>query len=311
MDYGTYTGDVGVAGAHNLVEIPDEDNLRRGYLANHIFTPVVDYTHCELPVTLKLLWGKVRSFAEVENKDGKIDRTNTPYFYIGDKNPVGPKCWKVRLLLFVKPDYVVLFDRVYGEVPHRYNLHFTGTDIRRAGNLITARGRYDLDLLAYVQQPAEFELETGELIPNVHPGCGGESARAKHAQHYFRLYNRQDGIYRTVLFAKESRREVRIESLGGSGVRVITPEYTDHVFLHNDVVREPGFVGRAGWIRQRADGQVQACVPDGEAIEAFGRQFEGRGPWSCGVTGTDRIELHGGAPRTVQKTETSSSRRMG
>ena len=113
MDYGTYTGDVAVGGAHNVVEITDEDSLRRGYLARHLFTPAVDYTHCEVPVTLKLLWGRVRSFAEVENKDGKIDRTKTPYFYIGDKNPVGPKCWKVRLLMFVKPDYVVLFDRVY------------------------------------------------------------------------------------------------------------------------------------------------------------------------------------------------------
>ncbi len=261
MDYGTYTGDVAVAGAHNVVEIPDEDNLRRGYLAKHLFSSLIDYTHCEVPVTLKLLWGKVRTFAEVENKDGKIDRTKTPYFYIGDKNPVGPKTWKVRQLLFVKPDYTVLFDRVYGQVPHRYNLHFTGDNIQcsaddcgdrsfvnkkllkahakactpnfgvqplgcssrinakfqdsdhcsanglnrlPAGNgaLITADGRFDLDLLAYVQHPAEFEMETGEIIPNVHPGCGGEEAKKKHAQNYFRLYNHTDGIYRTLLFAK-------------------------------------------------------------------------------------------------------------
>jgi hypothetical protein len=68
--------------------------------------------------------------------------------------------------------------------------------------LITADGRFDLDLLAYVQHPAEFEMETGEIIPNVHPGCGGEEAKKKHAQNYFRLYNHTDGIYRTLLFAK-------------------------------------------------------------------------------------------------------------
>jgi hypothetical protein len=301
MDYGTYTGDVAVGGAHNLVEIPDEDNLRRGYLGDHLFTPALDYTRCEVPVTLKLLWGKVRSFAEVENKDGKIDRTKTPYFYIGDKNPVGPKVWKVRQLLFVKPDYTVLFDRVYGRVPHRYNLHFTGTDIRRDGPFITAKGRFDFDLLVDVQHPAEFEMETGELIPNVHPGCGGEDARAKHAQNYFRLHNHTDGIYRTLLFARERGREVRVESFGASGLKVVTPEYTDHVWLHNDMVDESidgvRFVGRAGWIRRAADGAVTACVPDGELIEAFGVRFEGRGPWSAGKEG---VIIHRGAPRAVQ-----------
>jgi len=303
MDYGTYTGGVGVAGAHNLVEIPDADALRRGYLGDHLFTPALDYTRCEVPVTLKLLWGKGRSFAEVENKDGKIDRTKTPYFYIGDKNPVGPKVWKVRQLLFVKPDYTVLFDRVYGQVPHRYNLHFTGTDIRRDGSFITAKGRFDLDLLVHVQHPAQFEMETGELIPKLHPACGGVEARAKHAQHYFRLYNHTDGIYRTLLFARERGREVRVESFGASGMKVVTPEYTDHVWLHNDLVEESidgvRFVGRAGWIRRAADGTVTACVPDGELIEAFGVRFEGRGPWSAGKEG---VVIHRGAPRSVQVT---------
>ncbi|MEI8141015.1 MAG: hypothetical protein WCI03_14260 [bacterium] len=309
MDYGTYTGDVGVGGAHNVVEIPDEDGLRRGYLADHLFTPALDYTRCEVPVTLKLLWGKVRSFAEVENKDGKIDRTKTPYFYIGDKNPVGPKTWKVRQLLFVKPDYTVLFDRVYGRIPHRYNLHFTGTDIRREGQCITAKGRFDLDLLAYVQHPAEFEMETGELIPN-HPD-------KRHSQHYFRLYNKADGIYRTILFARERGRDVHIESCGCSGMKVVTPDYTDYVWLHNDVVDErwtptsPAasdggkdsaihFIGRAGWIRRTKDGRIQVCLADGELIQAFGLRFEGRGPWSYDGEGVGRVQLNGGAPRVVQ-----------
>lgn len=299
MDYGTYTGDIAVAGAHNVVEVPDEDNLRRGYLAHHLFSPIVDYTHCEVPVTLKLLWGKVRSFAEVENKDGKIHRDQTPYYYIGDKNPVGPKCWKVRLLLFVKPDYVVLFDRVYGEVPHRYNLHFTGDSLQRTGNLITARGRFDLDLLLYVQSPAEFAIETGELVPNYHPAGKPDESR-KHAQHYVRLYNHQDGIYRTVIFAQERGRAVQIQSLGRTGLQITTPEYTDHVFLHNDVVREPGFVGRAGWLRRRADGTVQVCVPDGEWIAGFGREFTGRGPWTYNLDQPNAVTLRGGPPRTVR-----------
>jgi hypothetical protein len=268
----------------------------------------VDYTHCEVPVTLKLLWGKVRSFAEVENKDGKIDRTKTPYFYIGDKNPVGPKTWKVRQLLFVKPDYVVLFDRVYGEVPHRYNLHVTGANLRREGASLRVDGRFDLDLLAYVQHPAEFEMETGELIPHVHPGGGGEAARAKHAQQYFRLYNKTDGVYRTILFAQERGRAVHIEPVSTSGIKVVTPEYTDYVWLNNDLVDESGngveFIGRAGWIRRLPDGSVMASLPDGERLQAFGRCFEGRGPWSYNMHGTGHVEIHAGAPRRVKITET-------
>ena len=323
MDYGTYTPDVAVAGAHNLVEVPDTDSLRRGYLADHLFTSALDYTRSEVPVTLKLLWGKVRSFAEIDNKDGKIDRIQTPYFYIGDRNPVGPKTWKVRQVLFVKPDYTVLFDRVYGRVPHRYNLHFVGTDIRREGSCITAKGRFDLDLLAYVQHPAEFEMETGELAPNVHPGCGAAAARTKHVQHYFRLYNQTDGIYRTLLFARERGRAVRIEPIGASGLKIITPEYTDYVWLHNDMVDErwtptsPAtsdcardgvlhFIGRAGWIRRLAEGTVMACLADGERIQAFGQRFEGRGPWAYNLNGTRGIEIHRGAPRQVRITCTTN-----
>jgi hypothetical protein len=144
-------------------------------------------------------------------------------------------------------------------------------------------------------------METGELIPKLHPACGGEEASAKHAQHYFRLYNHTDGIYRTLIFARERGREVRIESFGASGMKVVTPEYTDHVWLHNDMLDESidgvRFVGRAGWIRRAADGAVAACVPDGELIEAFGVRFEGRGPWSAGKDG---VVIHSGAPRAVQ-----------
>jgi hypothetical protein len=306
MDYGTYTGDVGVGGAHNIVEIPDEDNLRRGYLKAHHFTPLLDYTHCECPVTLKLLWGRVRSFEEVENKDGKIDRTKTPYFYIGDKNPIGPKVWKLRKLLFVKPDYVVLFDRVYGQVPHRYNLHVTGDPIQREGHLLRSRGRFDLDLLACVQHPQQFEMQTGELIPNLHPGCGGAEMRQRHAQQYCRLYNKHDGIYRTLLFAQERSRDVTITPLSGSGFRVQTQQYTDYVFTHNETTTtrldEEGvtFTGSVGWIRkQHDDGQVMASVLEGDAITAFGVSIKGRGPWSYNLDGDSKITPLGGPPRSV------------
>jgi len=303
MDYGTYTSDVAVGGAHNVVEIPDEDNIRRGYIADHLFGDIVDYTRCEVPVTLKLLWGKVRTFAEVDNKDGKIDRTKTLYFYIGDKNPVGPKVWKVRQMLYVKPDYTVMFDRVYGCVQHRYNLHFTGTDIKRATESITAKGRFDLDLHVHVQHPLEFKIETGEIVPNLHSGCGGDEQRKKHSQNYFRLYNEDDGIYRTLIFAQERGRELQIKNIGKYGIKVITPEYTDYVFLHNDFINEitdeVSFRGRAGWIRKTSDGNIFASIPDGSAISAFNRSFEGFGPWSTDCKTGETITIHNDPPRKV------------
>ncbi|MCL1857481.1 MAG: hypothetical protein FWF84_07590, partial [Kiritimatiellaeota bacterium] len=314
MDYGTY-GDAGGENCHNLVEIPDRDPLRRGYLADHLFTPAIDYTRCECPVTLKLLHGRMRSFAEVEDA---FDRNQTTFFYIGDKNPVGPKAWKVRQLMFVKPDYVVLFDRVYGEVPHRYNLHFTGTlspdgIVREGeGTLITGKGRFDLDLLAFIQHPARhcegearsnpaLTIEFGEKIPSGHHALTAETLR-RHGQHFVRLYNTQDGIYRTLLFAKEASRDVRLSSVGATGIKVETPEYTDYAFLANETVKEVHpdvrFTGRAGWIRRlKADGTVSAMMMEGDAIAAFGKAFHGRGPWQSNADGT--VTLLGGAPREV------------
>ncbi len=309
MDYGTYTGDIGKPSAHNLVEIPDEDNIRRGYLARHLFSPVVDFTHCEMPVTLKLLWGRMRSFDEIDGKHAQVDRMDTPYHYIGDENPVGPKTWKVRLLMFIKPDYVAIFDRVYGDVPHRWNIHVTADGIETPMPRITATGRFDLDLLAFVQHPARHEVETGFITPNMRNRARADDA-ALHSQSFARVYNREDGIYRTALFAKERDREVTLETAGEHGIKVVTPEYTDYVFLHDDVVRvqcdEFGFVGRAGWIRRGAGGAVQACLADGDEIAAFGRRMTGMGPWTYNVDQPDTVVIKDGPPRVISVTEESA-----
>jgi hypothetical protein len=302
MDYGTYTGDVSPARVHNLVEIPDMDSIRRGYLADHLFSPALDYTHCEQPVSLKLLWGKVRSFEEIEAADGKVDRLKTPYFYIGDANPVGPKTWKTRRLLFVKPDYVLLFDQVYGEVPHRYNLHVTGEAPRRDGPLVEVPGRFDLDLLCYVQYPRDFAFETGTVVPN-YDRDGNPETKFKHAQDYFRLYNQADGVYRTLLFAREKGAEVTIAPAGRAGLAVSTPAWTDYVFLANEELveesEEVSFTGRGGWIRRTAEGQVQAAMLDGDRLRAFGLEFAGRGPWLYNLDGDGEMELRGPTPRPV------------
>jgi len=296
MEYGTYTRDAGVAGAHNLVEIAEMDNLRRGYLADHLLTPMVDYTRCEVPVVLKLQHGRIRDFDEIDGPPRE-----PLFFYIGDENPVGPKVWKVRMLLFVKPDYVVLFDRVFGAVPHRFNLHAVADDIRRDGPVVRATGRFDLDLLCFVQHPEQFELQTGELAPE--PRRFGEGRANPHHQSFFRIPNSRDGVYRTLLFAQERGREVTIEPAGRCGMLVRTPEYTDYVFINDDDVFETfeggAFIGRAGWIRKTAAGAVAACVPDGDLLEAFGCRMEGRGPWHYNTAGDGQVTVKG-TPRPVR-----------
>ena len=296
MDYGTYTGDAGTWAAHNLIEIPDMDALRRGYLAQAMFTPMVDYTHCELPVTLKLSYGRMRSFEEMDGPPEK-----PAFFYIGDENPVGPKTWKNRLLLFVKPDYVVIFDRVFGAVPHRYNLHVTADEIKRDGGIIRAAGRFDLDLLCCVQHPAKFEFETGEFFPG--PQRFGEGAGNPHRQRYFRIYNLGDGIYRTLLFAQERDRSVHIEAAGPYGFKIITPEYVDYVFANDEMVYEDvgdmAFAGRVGWIRRTSTGTIAACVPDGDSIAGFGIRIDGRGPLHYNMDGRGSVQIDG-VPREVR-----------
>jgi hypothetical protein len=303
MDYGTYTGDIAIGAAHNLVEIPDEDPLRRGYVKQHFFTGPIDYSHAELPVSLKLLWGKVRTFADIDDKDGKVAREKTPYFYIGDKNPIGPKVWKVRQLLYVKPDYLVLFDRVYGDVPHRYNLHFTGDNLKRDGQMLHGHGRFDLDLQVLVQHPKDFKMETGRISP----GNRVPPAENKQTQDYFRLYNQTDGIYRTVLFARERNRALSMIPVGNHGVKVVTPEYTDYVFLHNQDIREDfvdagqtvSFVGQGGWIRKNSDGSIQAMMINGQSMAAFGKTFDGQGPWTFNLHKDGKARLLDGPPRPL------------
>ena len=303
MDYGTYTSDVAVGAAHNAIDIPDLDSLRRGYLADHLFSRDLDFTRCEMPVTLKLLWGRVRNFDEIDGKDGVIDRNKTPYFYIGDDNPVGPKTWKTRVLFFVKPDYVAVFDRVYGDVPHRYCFHFTGDKIGRKGPLITGKGKFDLDLLAYVQHPDEFLFENGRLVPNYEP-YGDKNAKFAHAQDWFRIRNVSDGIYRTLIFAKEKNRKVKIGKAGKYGMRIETESYVDYIFMHNDVFEDAlpdgiAFSGRYGWIRRKSDGEISATVTDGNFIQAFGKKIEGRGPFTFNVDERNKVVLKGGPPRHV------------
>ncbi len=312
MDYGTYTGDVGIGAAHNLIDIPDLDPLRRGFLADRLFTDAVDYTRCEMPGTLKLLWGRVRTFAEIDGRDGVMDRTKTPYFYIGDRNPVGPKVWKGRLLLFVKPDYVVLLDRIHGDVPHRFCFHFTGSNLRRDDAAITGNGRFGVDLQAFVQHPAaaDCDFETVTTVPNFQTPDDPQAGQA-HAQDGFRLYNRTDGLYRTVLFAREPGRDVRLEALGPYGIRITTPEYTDCVWLHDAPVvttSEGGFAfrGRAGWVRRMADGTRLACLADGDALTGFGLSFHGRGPWRY-RDGDDGVTVLAGPPRRIEMAADASA----
>jgi hypothetical protein len=298
MDYGTYTARASTAAAHNLVEIPDMDSLQRGYLAQSMFSSAVDYTRCEVPITQKLLHGRLRTFEEVDATTSE----KPMYFYIGDENPIGPKAWKRRLLLYVKPDYLVIYDRVFGAAAHRYNLHVTANSIEREGAYITAAGRFDLDLLCFVQHPTSFVYSNGEFYPAEPTDKGRRASAEAQRQCFFRLINKTDGVYRTVLFAREKQRKVDIAAIGTCGVRITTAEYADYVFLSDDwlSVAQPDvrFEGHAGWIRKHADG-VCAVMPDGDSIAAHGKTIAGRGPWTYNLGGKGELEVRG-VPRIIR-----------
>jgi hypothetical protein len=168
--------------------------------------------------------------------------------------------------------------------------------------MLQADGRFDLDLLTFVQHPQQFELEIGETIPKYEPH-GDLEAKFAHRQGWFQVYNQTDGIYRTLLFAKERGRDVQLEAIGAAGIKVTTPEYTDYLFLHNDPVDERQddvrFIGRVGWIRREAGGALRAFVQDGDMIAAFGHEFIGRGPWGYNLDGTGQMQAEG-TPRGVQ-----------
>ena len=67
----------------------------------------------------------------------------------------------------------------------------------------------------------------------------------------------------------------------------------------NEVVAGARFRGTVGWVRRTTDGQVQACVTDGDLLEAFGMRWEGRGPWVYNMDGKHTVELKDGPPRAI------------
>ena len=212
-----------------------------------------------------------------------------------------------RQLLFGKPDWLAVFDRVHGAVPHRLNLHHTSDRIERDGRRLHARGRHGLDLEGFVQYPAPADLvvNQGEIIPL--PGSLGKGSDNVHRQSYVRLLNQVDGTYRVLLFAREPGRAVTVRALGSAGMVVETPEYTDVIFLGDtdieETINDPAlgrvnFHGKAGWIRRAAGGVISAVVSDGERISAFGTDLDGRGPWAWNLDGNRSSEITG-TPRPL------------
>jgi len=301
MDYGTYTPDAAIAAAHNLVEIPDMDALRRGYLASHHFSSKLAYTQCDVPLTQKLLWEDVRTFEQQDH--GSIHRDDTPYYYIGDPNPVGPKAWKTRKLLFVKPDYLVLSDRVYGAVDHRLNLHVNATEMRVTQDGFYAPGEFGVNLHCHLHGFGTLQQKTGTFTPKVQDNDSGQ----KQTQYFMRLYNKNDGVYRTLLFAQESGQDVQIRPVGDFGWVVTTKLYTDFVVVsdHWLSVEEKvdgqtyEFCGCTGWIRRHVGGAVNAALIEGESFAGLGARFSGRGPWLYNIDQPDAFQLLGGPERSL------------
>ena len=102
-------------------------------------------------------------------------------------------------------------------------------------------------------------------------------------------------------------REVSIESCGTAGMKITTPEYTDYVFVSDTRISEQlddvHFIGKSGWIRRDARGEIRAVMAEGERIEAFGITITGRGPWTYNADGSAQAQRHRHAAAGVDDVE--------
>jgi len=294
MDYGTYTGDVSRPNAHSILEVADQDDLRRGYLAKAHFSPGVDFTRCEVPVLQRFLYGEERSFAQIDHETRR-----TRHFYIGDHEPQGPLLWKTRQLWYVKPDYLVVRDELHGNAPHRLNWHVTAHSLEVCGNQVKAHGRFGVDLHAWIFSPGELRIETGELIPE--PERLGEGEANPHRQKFFRTYSTRP-VYLSLLFAGNAPAQVR-EPVPGC-IEIVTERYRDFIVTGTEyqTIECEGFrfMGRCGWLRYHQGQGISCAVMDGSAIGTDETLWSGEGPWQW-QSGSAQAELLGGPPRVVRK----------
>ena len=268
-DYGVYQPASSQWCAHNVVEVPARDSMRRGFLADHHLDECADYLVAEHPGLIRYM----EDYPE-DYPDPEAERFSKKYNYLDHEAPLGPKVWSSRALLFVKPHYLVLLDEVEGTTPSRLNLHCVADRLRVNRDRLDFAGRFGMDLSVYVAQPSEFSVERGKHAP--------VKGDADHSQLFARVIPEGANRYLTVLYPHTAEERVTFSRLSdGVGVQVEGPCGLDRVWLarRRTVCAGEGhrFVGTAAFVRA-SDGAVSLNLVRGESLESGGLSIWGSGP---------------------------------
>ena len=268
-DYGVYQPASSQWCAHNVVEVPARDMMRRGFLADHYLDESADYLAAEHPGLIRYMEDHPEHYPDPE-----ADRFSKKYNYLDHEAPLGPKVWSSRSLLFVKPHYLVLLDEVEGTTPSRFNIHCVADRLRVKRDRLDFAGRFGIDLSVYVAEPNEFSVEKGRHAP--------VKGDADHSQLFARVITKGGNRYLTVLYPHTAEESISFSRLSdGVGVQVEGPCGLDRVWLarQRTVCAGEGhqFVGTAAFVRKSEDG-VSLHLLRGESLASDGLSIQGSGP---------------------------------
>ncbi len=265
-DYGVYLPSSAGADAHNVVEVPALDYIRRGFLTDAVLDESADYLVGELP-------GLVRYFDDLPEgfRDPAEFQVGKKYNYLDHAAPLGPKIWLRRALLFLKPHYLLLLDDVDGVTPARFNLHCVAEQVEETAGGLVFRGRFGMNLTAFIAQPETFAVETGRHAP--------ERGTVDHSQLFARITPRGASHFRTVLYPHTPQETVQCRTLSdGVGVEVDGPLGVDRVWLARETVTVSGedyaVTGSVAWVRAGAGMHLLR----GRLLTAGGLTLQGEGP---------------------------------
>lgn len=273
-DYGVYQGPSGEWSAHNVVEVPALDSIRRGFLTDHQLDASADYLVGEHPGLIRYYEDFPESF-----RDPDTPRFAQKYNYLDHEAPLGPKVWRRRALLFVKPHYLVLLDDVDGVTPSRFNLHCVADKVRLRADRLEYAGRFGMDLSVFVAEPASFTIETGRHAP--------QRGTTDHSQCFARLQPATPNLgqasqqYRTVLYPHTPTESVSFRRLeDGVGVEVDGPAGRDRVWLARETLVCDGpdysFTGSVAFTRLAPTRELHLLR--GRHLRVEDLAIEGEGP---------------------------------
>lgn len=171
------------------------------------------------------------------------------------------KC--VRSILFVKPNYFVIYDEIESDSDSEWFLHVLAESIETKKNVVFFKGKYgvDLDVTFLLPSKPSVKEDIGEISGEVY---GGE-------QRYITVTQGPSENYFAVLYPRRVHQEkATVQGLDGvDGAKVYFEDEVDHIFLSPREInyQKEGtvFKGRCGVTREKA-GEVKLALLSGSMI---------------------------------------------